>query len=95
MSAKIEKEKATATGKARPFRCTVTSASMTKSRVGIVERLVKHERYGKYMRRRSKVMFHDELNASNVGDEVLVRSTRPLSARKKFTLVEIVRRARL
>jgi len=90
---KLEKDKAT--GKARPFRCTVTSASMNKSRVGVVERLVKHERYGKYMRRRSKVMFHDEQNATNVGDEVLVISTRPLSSRKKFSLVEIVRRARL
>lgn len=88
-------ENATATGKSTPFRCTVTSASMNKSRVGVVERLVKHERYGKYMRRRSKVMFHDEQNATAVGDEVLVRQTRPLSARKKFTLVEIVRRARL
>ena len=93
MSAKLEKE--TATSNARPFRCKVTSASMNKSRVGVVERLVKHERYGKYQRFRSKVMFHDETNSTNIGDEVLVRSTRPLSSRKKFTLVEIVRRARL
>ena len=82
------------TSKSRPVRCVVTSDKMNKSRVAIVERLVKHERYGKYIRRRSKLMFHDENNTTHVGDEVFVRQTRPLSANKKFILVEVIRAAR-
>ena len=58
---------------------------MDKSRVGTVDRLVKHARYGKYMRRRTQIMFHDEKqNVTRAGDEVLITQTRPLSARKKF-----------
>jgi small subunit ribosomal protein S17 len=78
---------------ARPVRCVVTSDKMNKSRVGTVDRLVKHERYGKYMRRRTKIMFHDEQNVSHAGDEVLITQTRPLSARKKFQLLEVVKKA--
>ncbi len=78
----------------RTIRCTVTSDKMEKSRVAVVERLVKHPTFGKYIRRRTKLMFHDANNVTRAGDEVLVRQTRPLSARKKFELVKVVREAR-
>lgn len=81
------------TKKSRPIRCVVTSDKMDKSRVGTVEHLVKHPHVGKYMRRRSKIMFHDEQNTTRIGDEVLITQTRPLSARKKFQLLEVVRQA--
>ena len=58
--------------KSKPLRCVVTSDSMDKSRVGSVERLVKHARYNKYIRRRTKLMFHDPKNETQVGDQVLV-----------------------
>lgn len=77
----------------KEIRCVVTSDKMTKSRVGVVERLVKHPIAGKYIRRRTKLMFHDAANETKIGDEVLVRQTRPLSAKKKFTLVRVVRKA--
>lgn len=77
----------------KDVRCFVTSDKMNKSRVATVERIVKHPTYGKYIRRRSKVMFHDEGNVSRIGDEVLVTQTRRLSARKKFTLVSVVKKA--
>lgn len=80
--------------KSRPIRCVVTSDKMNKSRVGTYERLVKHERYGKYIRRRTKVMFHDETNVSKLGDEVLVSPSRPMSSRKKYKLDQVVRKAK-
>lgn len=81
------------TKKSRPIKVVVTSDKMNKSRVGTLERLVKHPRYGKYMRRRTKYMFHDEQNVCRVGDEVLITQTRPLSARKKFQLLQVVRKS--
>ena len=77
----------------KEVRCVVTSDKMTKSRVGVVERLVKHPLAGKYIRRRTKLMFHDDTNQTRVGDEVIVRPSSPMSARKKFTLVRVVRKA--
>lgn len=79
------------TRKTRPIRCIVTSDSMDKSRVGTVERLVKHARYNKYIRRRTKVTFHDAENKTHVGDEVLVMACRPISKRKRFMLQEVLR----
>ncbi len=77
----------------KEIRCVVTSDKMAKSRVGVVERLVKHPLAGKYIRRRTKLMFHDDTNQSKIGDEVIITPSRPLSARKKFTLVRVVRKA--
>lgn len=77
----------------KEVRCVVTSDKMTKTRVGVVERLVKHPTFGKYVRRRTKLMFHDDTNQTRVGDEVIVRPSRPMSARKKFTLVRVVQKA--
>lgn len=79
--------------KAKPFTGVVTSDKMDKSRVVTVERLVKHERYGKYIKRRTKLMFHDEKNESHLGDTVQVVAARPHSARKRFDLLKIVRKA--
>ncbi len=79
--------------KTRPLKVVVTSDKMNKSRVGTIEHLVKHARYGKYIRRRTKLMFHDEQNETRIGDEVLITQTRPLSCRKKFTLMQVVRKA--
>jgi small subunit ribosomal protein S17 len=78
----------------KEFRCVVTSDKMSKSRVGVVERIVKHATYGKYIRRRSKLMFHDEGNVSKIGDEVIVAQCRRLSSRKKFALVKVVSKAK-
>ena len=77
----------------KEVRCVVTSDKMLKSRVAVVERLVKHPIAGKYLRRRTKLMFHDDTNQTHIGDEVIVRPSRPMSAMKKFTLVRIVRKA--
>ncbi len=88
MSEKDNKEK-----KSRPVKVFVTSDKMNKSRVGTIEHLVKHARFGKYVRRRTKLMFHDEHNETKTGDLVLITSSRPLSARKKFTLLSIVKKA--
>ena len=74
----------------KEVRCFVTSDKMNKSRVAMVERIVKHPTYGKYIRRRTKLMFHDELNQTKLGDEVMISQTRRLSAKKKFTLVRIL-----
>ena len=71
----------------------VVSDRMNKSRVVVVERLVRHPAYHKIMRRRARFMCHDEANVSRVGDRVLIRQTRPLSARKRWMLVEVLKKA--
>lgn len=80
--------------KSKPILCVVESDRMNKSRVGTLERLVKHERYGKYIKRRTRIMFHDEKNESRAGDKVLIIPSRPHSARKKFDLVSIVEKSK-
>jgi small subunit ribosomal protein S17 len=70
----------------------VTSDKMMKTVVVRVERQVKHPKYKRYIRRRSKFMAHDEIGAS-VGDIVKIIETRPLSARKRWRVVEIVQKA--
>ena len=76
--------------KSRPIACTVMSDSMEKSRVGLVERLVKHPRYHKYIKRSTRIMFHDEGGETKVGDKVLVEPSRPYSARKRFRLLKVL-----
>lgn len=70
----------------------VTSDKMQKTVVVRVERLVQHPKYKRYVRRRKKFMAHDELGA-RVGDTVRIVETRPLSARKRWRVVEIIQRA--
>jgi small subunit ribosomal protein S17 len=71
---------------------TVASDSMTKTVVVRVDRLVRHRKYRRYVRRTSKFMAHDELGAT-VGDKVRIVETRPLSARKRWRVIEIVQKA--
>ena len=73
------------------LRCVVSSDKMIKSRVGKAVRRVKHPLVGKYIKRTTKVMFHDEANETKIGDEVLVYATRPISAHKSYKLYTIVR----
>jgi small subunit ribosomal protein S17 len=70
----------------------VTSDSMQKTVVVRVERQVRHPKYRRYVRRRSKFLAHDEIGA-HVGDVVRIVETRPLSARKRWRVVEIVQKA--
>lgn len=72
----------------------VSSDKMTKTVVVRVDRLVKHPIYRKYVRRRKKFMAHDELGAK-IGDKVKIVETRPLSARKRWRVVEIIQKAEL
>jgi small subunit ribosomal protein S17 len=72
----------------------VVSDKMDKSIVVIVERKVKHPMYGKYVKKTTKFMAHDEKNESNVGDKVRIMETRPLSKNKCWRLVEIIERAK-
>jgi small subunit ribosomal protein S17 len=71
----------------------VTSDKMQKTVVVRVERLVRHPKYKRYVRRRAKFMAHDELGAG-IGDIVKIVETRPLSKRKRWRVVEIVQKAR-
>src|ERR671928_1638755 len=70
----------------------VASDKMQKTVVVRVDRQVKHTKYRRYVRRTSKFMAHDETGAS-VGDKVRIVETRPLSARKRWRVVEIVQKA--
>ena len=71
----------------------VVSDKMDKTVVVAVEDRVKHPLYGKVIRRTSKLKAHDEANAAGVGDRVLLMETRPLSATKRWRVVEIIERA--
>jgi small subunit ribosomal protein S17 len=72
----------------------VVSDKMDKTVVVEVEDRVKHPLYGKVLRRTSKVKAHDEGNTAGVGDLVLISETRPLSATKRWRVVEILERAK-
>jgi small subunit ribosomal protein S17 len=72
----------------------VVSDRMEKTVVVFIERLVKHEKYGRYVRRRTKFKVHDEKNECKVGDVIRFMETRPLSKDKRWRFVEIVERAR-
>jgi small subunit ribosomal protein S17 len=72
----------------------VVSDKMEKSIVVRVDRIYRHPRYEKIFRSSSKLYAHDEKNEAHEGDTVLVMETRPLSAKKRWRLVEIVERAK-
>ena len=80
-------------GKKRQVVGTVVSASMNKTVIVKVERLVKHRLYKKYVRRRSKFAAHDEENSCNVGDKVLISESKPLSKTKRWRVRDIVEKA--
>ena len=72
----------------------VVSNKMDKSIVILVERKVKHPMYGKFVKKSTKFMAHDEKNEANIGDTVRIMETRPLSKNKCWRLVEIVEKAK-
>ena len=72
---------------------TVTSNKMDKTVVVVVNRLVKEPKYKKYVRKRSTYKAHDERNECNVGDQVLLVETRPLSREKRWRVQAIVEKA--
>ena len=84
---KAAKPERLATGK-------VVSTKMDKTIAVSIERLVKHPMYGKYIRRTTKVLVHDENNEAKEGDMVAIRPCRPMSRRKAWLLVRVVERAR-
>ena len=71
----------------------VVSSKMNKTIAVEVERLVKHPRYGKYIRRTTKLLAHDESNESRQGDTVTIAECRPLSRHKSWRLISVVERA--
>ena len=71
----------------------VVSNKMNKTIAVEIERLVKHPRYGKYIRRTTKLLAHDEANDSREGDVVTIAECRPLSRRKNWRVVSVVERA--
>ena len=80
-------------GKRRVEIGVVTSAKMQKTRRVEIPRLVKHARYGKYIRRRTVCHVHDDQNESHAGDTVEIMETRRLSKLKRWRLVRIVTQA--
>ncbi len=83
----------TTTATQRTLTGTVVSTKMQKTIAVTVERLVKHERYGKYVRRTTKLLAHDENSECKEGDLVDICETRRLSSRKAWRLVRVVKRA--
>jgi len=77
----------------RPTVGRVVSNKMQKSVTVSIERLVKHPAYGKFIRRTTKVMAHDEEGTCRMGDTVAIVECRPISKRKAWRVVQIVERA--
>jgi small subunit ribosomal protein S17 len=71
----------------------VVSDKMQKSIVVAIERQVRHPIYKKYVKRTTKLMAHDEERQAHVGDTVRIMETRPVSKRKRWRLIEIVKKA--
>ena len=98
MTESNEKAMSETTESTRGFRKTregyVVSDKMDKTVVVAVEDRFKHPLYGKVVRRTSKLKAHDEANAAGVGDKVLLMETRPLSATKRWRIVEILEKAK-
>ena len=80
-------------GNKRQLLGTVVSDKMDKTTVVSVERLVKHQLYQKYVRRRAKFSAHDENNECRIGDKVIITESRPLSKNKKWRVSKIVEKA--
>jgi small subunit ribosomal protein S17 len=71
----------------------VISDRMQKSVVVAVERRVQHPVYGKFQKRTSKFLAHDETDAAKVGDKVAIAETRPMSRRKRWAVTRVIERA--
>ena len=81
-----------ARGNAKSLTGVVVSDKMDKTVVVLVERLVKHPVYKKYVRRRKKFTAHDEQNQCRQGDTVLIRQSRPISASKRWRVSKVLER---
>ena len=81
-------------GTRRTITGTVTSDKMDKTVVVSVEDRVKHALYGKVLRQTSRMKAHDEQNSCGIGDRVRIMETRPLSATKRWRVVEILEKAK-
>jgi len=79
--------------KSRTVTGRVVSSKMDKTISVMISRVVKHPLYGKYLRRSTKVLVHDEQNNCHAGDIVSITECRPLSKRKAWRLVEVLERA--
>ena len=94
----MSEKNVTENAEARGFRKTreglVVSDKMDKTVVVAVEDRVKHALYGKVLRRTSKLKAHDEQNDCGIGDRVLIMETRPLSATKRWRVVQVLERAK-
>jgi small subunit ribosomal protein S17 len=84
--AEVKKPSRALTGK-------VVSNKMEKTIAVEIERLIKHPRYGKYIRRTTKLLAHDENKEAREGDTVSIAPCRPLSRRKSYKLVSVVEKA--
>ena len=71
----------------------VVSDKMTKTRVVLIERVYRHPRYERVVRRSKKLKAHDEANASKVGDRVLIEETRPLSKDTRWRISQVLQRS--
>jgi small subunit ribosomal protein S17 len=80
-------------GTQRQLVGTVVGNKMDKTAIVQVERLVKHRLYKKYIRRRSKYAAHDENNACQIGDRVMITANRPISRTKRWRVSDIVEKA--
>ena len=80
------------TAKLRTITGRVVSDKMDKTITVLVERVVKHPVYGKYIKRSTKMMAHDEHNTCHEGDVVAITSCRPMSKNKTFKLVQVLER---
>ncbi len=94
MSEQTAEPTAQARGRRKVREGLVVGDKMDKTAVVQVEDRVKHPLYGKVIRRTSKLKVHDEQNSAGVGDRVLVMETRPLSATKRWRIVEILEKAK-
>ncbi|MEM8486026.1 MAG: 30S ribosomal protein S17 [Bacteroidota bacterium] len=72
----------------------VVSDKMDKSISVAIQRQVKHPIYGKFIKKTTKLMAHDETNDANYGDTVRIQETRPLSKNKRWRLIEVIERAK-
>jgi small subunit ribosomal protein S17 len=79
--------------KLRTITGKVVSSKMDKTVTVLVERVVKHPVYGKYIKRSTKMMAHDEQNVCQEGDKVSITSCRPISKNKTFRLVDVLESA--
>ena len=85
---------ATTRNSRRTIRGIVASSKGAQTITVVVEKLHKHPKYGKYVRRTKKYMAHDPENTAREGDTVELASTRPISKRKRWRLVRVVERSR-